>query len=441
VRSRRLLVVDLFVLVLGLVAALALAGCGSGTEETTTTAAPVQATTTTAAVSTDTTAATTETTAAEAGFDGEIVIGAINSMTGDNAMTGAERKWAQEKAVADINAAGGINLNGKKMELKLTFVDDKTQAPEAAAAMEKLIKVDGAKIVVSTNVLNLNQAAATVAEKYQVYYHLDNCWTDVIKEQNYKWTSDMFLTPADAAEVPFNAIDLQPAADRPTRVGEIMEDNTDGQGLGQAVKAMAEKHGLTVVDIEAYTPGTKDFSSILLKMKDKKIDALFCFLSPADGITLVKQMKEQNFSPKFVFGWKGFWPTEFMKALGSDANYIGHDGFWFEGLPYPGAAELGQAFKDTHDGLDSVSVGLPYAAMQILAQAIENAGSTDPAAVRDAVFGHTFKDTVMGDITYDASGIATTSMLALAWKDGKRVVNYPQIPDQKFEWFVPWDNR
>jgi branched-chain amino acid transport system substrate-binding protein len=176
-------------------------------------------------------------------------------------------------------------------------------------------------------------------------------------------------------------------------------------------------------------------------MKDKNIDALFCFLSPADGITLVKQMKEQNFSPKFVFGWKGFWPTEFVKALSSDANYIGHDGFWFEGLPYPGAAELGQAFKDSHDGLDSVSVGLPYAAMQILAKAIENAGSTEPAAVRDAVFGHTFKDTVMGDITYDAAGIATTSMLALAWKDGKRVVNYPQIPDQKFEWFVPWDSR
>jgi hypothetical protein len=58
-------------------------------------------------------------------------------------------------------------------------------------------------------------------------------------------------------------------------------------------------------------------------------------------------MKEQNFSPKFVFGWKGFWPTEFTKALGSDSNYVGHDGFWFEGLPHPGAAELSHAFKDT----------------------------------------------------------------------------------------------
>jgi ABC-type branched-subunit amino acid transport system substrate-binding protein len=114
---------------------------------------------------------------------------------------------------------GSINPNGKKMELKVRFVDDKTQAPEAAAAMEKLIKMDGLKIVVSTNVLN--------------------------------------LTPAEAAEVPFTAIDLQPAADRATQVGGIMEDNTDGQGLGGAVKAMAEKHGMTVVGVEAYPPARR----------------------------------------------------------------------------------------------------------------------------------------------------------------------------------------
>ena len=122
-----------------------------------------------------------------------------------------------------------------------------------------------------------------------------------------------------------------------------------------------------------------------------------------------------NFSPKFIFGLKDF--------------------------RTPGCAEFGQAFKDTHNGLDSVSIGNPYAATQILAQAITNANSMDPAAVRDAVFGHTFKGTTQGDITYDAKGIAKTTMLALMWKDGKRIVTYPAVEGMKLEWFVPWDQR
>ena len=44
-------------------------------------------------------------------------------------------------------------------------------------------------------------------------------------------------------------------------------------------------------------------------------------------------------------------------------------------LGYPGAKELGETYKAEHDGLDSVSIGLFYANVQILKEAIERAGS------------------------------------------------------------------
>ena len=72
----------------------------------------------------------------------------LNSITGVNALTGAEQKWAQEKAAADNNAAGGITLaDGKTHKIVLKFCDDKSSDTEAAAAMEKLIKTDGLKII------------------------------------------------------------------------------------------------------------------------------------------------------------------------------------------------------------------------------------------------------------------------------------------------------
>ena len=87
-----------------------------------------------------------------------------------------------------------------------------------------------------------------------------------------------------------------------------------------------------------------------------------------------------------------------------------------------------------------MSVGLPYAQVQILAMAIEKAGSTDPAKVRDQIYGGTFKGTTMGDVTYDAAGVADISPLGLQWIGGKRVIIYPGH-ETDLKLFVAWDKR
>ncbi len=150
-KRKRILIMTVVVLVVGLLSLGLLSACGEEEAETTTSAAAAE-TTTTAAGAETTAAPSSETTVAAGGFEGEIVIGGLCSLTGVSAMTGAEQKWAQEKAVADINAAGGVDVGGKKMELKLTLIDDKSDATEAAAAMEKLIKVENLNLILGTQV-------------------------------------------------------------------------------------------------------------------------------------------------------------------------------------------------------------------------------------------------------------------------------------------------
>ena len=55
------------------------------------------------------------------------------------------------------------------------------------------------------------------------------------------------------------------------------------------------------------------------------------------------------------------WANDFQTALGADANYVVHDGFWSASLPYPGNTQLDQEFRAAHNGLDSITVGLYYA--------------------------------------------------------------------------------
>ena len=359
----------------------------------------------------------------------EILVGAVNSLTGMNVMTAAECKWAYEQAVADINKKGGVFVKelNKKLPIKLIFADDKSTPDQGAAAMERLIKVNKIDLGLSSNITPINIAAATVCEKYKVYYAIVTSWLDFIEKENFKWVSDMFTSTTEAARTPFLIWESLPKDQRPKKPALMMEDNQDGQGFGMGFKAFAKEYGYTFAVDEPYAPGSKDFSSHILKWKAAKVDALLWLGSPTDGITLLRQMKEQNLKIPYIHGWKGFWPREFEKAIGKDANYIIHDGFWSDKAGAPGAKELQERFVKKYKS-DSVSVGLSYANPQILAMAIEKAGSFKSEKVRDAVFGGEFKGTMMGDVKYNEKGLCFKPLIAMQWWDGERMPIYPPVP-------------
>jgi branched-chain amino acid transport system substrate-binding protein len=358
----------------------------------------------------------------------EIVVGAINSTTGGNAMTGFEQKWAYEQSVVDINKKGGVYVKevGKKLPIRLIFADDKSMPDEAAAAMERLIKMDKVELAMSSNVLPYNIAAATVAEKYKVYYAITCSWLDEIAKQNFHWATDFFFTGLGAAEVPFLVWNALPETDKIKRPAVLMEDDMNGQRFGERLKYWADKYGYTFVVDEPYPVGAKDFSSQILKMKASKADAVLYFGTPSDGITFLRQSKEQQLKLRYIEGWKGFWPAEFVQTMGKDSDYIIHDGFWSENSGNPGSKELGQRFNKQF-GRDSVSIGLYYANPQVLAMAIEKAGSTNPAKVRDAMLGSEFKGTMMGDLKFDDKGNCILPSLALQWWNGERMPIYPPL--------------
>ncbi len=359
-----------------------------------------------------------------------IRVGAIVSMTGMNAMTGAEQKWAYEQAVDDINKNGGVFVKelNKKMPVKLIFADDKSAPDQGAAAMERLIKINKIDLALSSNVTPINIAAGTKCEQYKIYYQIVCSWIDFIEKENFKWVADMFASSSESSRAPFLIWESLPEEQRPQRPALMMEDNLDGQGFGEGFKKFAKEYGYEFAVDEPYAPGSKNFSSHILKWKAAGVDALIWLGSPTDGITLLRQMKEQDLKLKYIHGWKGFWTTEFVEDLGEDANYIIHDGFWTEKSGAPGAKELGERFQKEFKK-DSVSVGLYYANPQILAMAIEKAGSFKSEKVRDAVFGGEFKGTVMGDVKFNDKGLAFKPLIALQWWNGERMPVYPPVPE------------
>ena len=358
----------------------------------------------------------------------EIKVGTINSLTGANAMTGAEHLWAYKQAVADINAAGGVYVKeyDKKLPMKLIIADDKSSSDQAAQAMERLIKLDKIHFGLSSNITPNNLAAGTVCEKYKKYYQIVVSFIDMVGAENFEWVSAFFADTRDIAPGPFIAFDTLPEDKRPKRLALLMEDSLDGQGFAGGFREKAPEFGYKIIVDDPFAPGTKDFSSQLLKFKAAKVDAVITLMAPTEAVTLVRQMNEQRVLP-LIYGFKGFWPREFEEAMGEQANYVIHDGFWSSNNGAPGSAELQEKFVKEF-GRDSVSVGLSYANPQILAMAIEKAGTLDSTAVRDVVFGGEFKGTVMGDVKYNEKGLASMQFLGLQWWNGDRMPVYPPLP-------------
>lgn len=373
----------------------------------------------------------------------EIVIGAVISMTGGMAANGKEQLWAYEQAIADYNKKGGIYIKeaGKKLPIRLVVADDESEPAKAAQAMETLIKVNKLELILSTTHGPLNVAAANAAEKYKVFFMISPCWPFMWLPNNYQWSSLVFFTAPSAAELPFKIRKSLPESEQYQRIALLVEDSPDGAGFGDGFKHFAEQYGMQFALHEPMAIGAKDYSSQILKMKAKKVDALYLFGSPADSITMVRQMKEFGVSVKYLHGWKGTWPSEFAAALGKDSDYIVCDGFWSEDFPYPGAKELGQRYTKEFNKY-SVSVGLIYANAQMMLMAIEKAQSVDKNAVKDIVRGGEFKGTTMGDIKFNDAGFAQTESIAVQWWNGKHQLIYPPVEGGwKLKMAPPWDKR
>jgi branched-chain amino acid transport system substrate-binding protein len=360
----------------------------------------------------------------------DIVVGAVNSMTGPDAMTGTEQKWAYEQAVSDINRKGGVFVKeyNKKLPIKLIFADDASVPDKAAAAMERLIRSNKIDLALSSDTTPKNLGAAVVAEKYKVFFLIDLAWPPMVEQQNYKWVACYFFTPDSASRVPFQIWEALPQADKPKRPALITEDNQDGQAFRETFQNWSKQYNMPFVYDNPAPQGNRDFSSWVLKMKSLDADALIFHGDGNAGITLMRQIQDGGLKLKYIHGFQGFWPSEFYKALGEKANYVIHDGFWVENNGAPMSKELGARFKKQF-GRDSVSVGHHYAAVQVLSTAIEKAGSVNSAKVRDAVFNGSFKGTTLGgELKFDSKGIAISQSLALQWWNGGRMPVWPPAP-------------
>lgn len=373
----------------------------------------------------------------------EILVGTHLPLSGSLAMAAVEQKWAYEQAVKDINKKGGVFVKeyGKKLPVRLVVMDDQTDPGKAASAVEQMVKRTKVDLLLSGHTGAHGVVPGLIAaNKYRKYYHATLMWFPNYLEHNFKWSTLYSQEIEQLSSVPYDIWKALPKNQQPTKIALFLEDNFDGKMMGDGLVEVNKKYGYNIVMREYMADGQKDFSAQIIKAQNAGIDAILLLANTSETITLIRQMKENNFNVKYFYGWKGTWPAEFWDALRGDAEGIMCDGFWSEDYPLPGARELGERYRaDFKKG--SLSIGVFYALCQSLFQAVEKAGTLDSAKIRQAVVGNEF-DTVMGKVRYNDKGCAVFLNGGFQWRNGRQIVIYPfQYAKEKVKPIAAWTQR
>ena len=358
-----------------------------------------------------------------------IVIGCTLPLTGRFAGNGVEVKDGYEVGVNQINQAGGIFVKEfrKKIPLQLLLYDDESDPTKAAARYEKLCTENKVVAYLGSFSTVINVSLIAVAEKNKVPIVVSHFGNLAPHRQGYKYLFSPFQkTEPDHPKI-FDALADIFGKDRAMRVAIIVSRTEQPMEMAKAYRdrIAAEGRHKVVVD-ESYALGTKDFSMIITKAKAADAEVWLSHVTPPEGMALVRQMKELNYIPKFVNMVQASSSREWPGGSKEMGEYVSALECWIPGLPWPGNDKfIEDVKKRTGDKLPWSDCGTGYIDVQVLANAIERAGTLDREKIRDAL-AKTDMMTVGGPVKVRPDGTFELLLYLCQWQKGKFVPVWPK---------------
>ncbi|MCB7319012.1 ABC transporter substrate-binding protein [Lacrimispora sp. 210928-DFI.3.58] len=363
----------------------ALAGCSSSSSTSATTAAAA----TTAAV-TEAAEKATEA-AAEAGeaaaeLTGEpIKIGTIYAMSGGSAAIGTNILRGIDFAVAEINAAGGVN--GRPLEV--VRGDHAGDAATGRSEAERLITQEKVDVMMGCHMSVVTEVVAQVCQQYGVPMITAISTLDRLSNEEHKDMDYFFrLCPLNSVYVEDMLKYLKDSTEQTGEEVKTVAIFTDRAAIGQelirCVELFKDQYGIELVATVDYTSNATDLSAQVLALKQADPDAILCDSYIGDATLFIQTLKEQNYSPKMIVAKaNGFTDPSFITNLGAISNGVASVVEFNPDLV--NGVEINEEFK-AEFGVDMNGHSAEsYTVVWLFKTAIEAAGSTDGAAVKDAL--------------------------------------------------------
>jgi branched-chain amino acid transport system substrate-binding protein len=324
---------------------------------------------------------------------GGVKLGLLHPMTGALSYSGQQGRIGATMAVDAINAAGGIKGLGKIDPI----LGDAQSTPDGGTAeVEKMNAADVPCIIggyASSICLAVSQAAA----RYDLPYVVDVGVADSIVTRGLKNT---FRFGPGFGVIAKTALDnltvLNDAAGKPAKTVIIVhEDSLFGSGLAKLLNAQLPPKGFEILETISHPTPTRDFNNVVLKIKAQNPDLVIPANYYNEYVLLARTMQEQHVRPKGIYSVLGGAASsyKFVKEFPDAAKYIMDCNHWFN----PKSAKALELKKKVEDKgqFFTYELYMNYTAVELVADALEHAASTDRGKIIAALANSTFSSQVM----------------------------------------------
>ena len=330
--------------------------------------------------------------------DKVVKIGAILPMTGGAASVGVHAKYALEVAMDVINSAhpelgdlplaknaGLAGLGGAKVEV--VFADN--QGSPATGQNQALRLITEEKVVALTGAYQsgITLTASAIAEKYGIPFVNGESVAANLTERGFKWFFRTTPIASDFAKLYHDFLKDMKAAGAKTDSVAIVHENTEyGTSVASVIAAAFKAQGQPIALDIAYSANTTDVQSQVLQLKEKKPDVVIMVSYTSDAILFAKTMQSLDYKPPMIIADdSGFSDPSFIKAVGKISQGVLNRSAWSIGPAGSPTALIAEMYKKkTGYDMDDTT-GRAMQAFFVLCDAIDRAGSTEPAKIQAAL--------------------------------------------------------
>ncbi|SIQ58414.1 branched-chain amino acid transport system substrate-binding protein [Alkalispirochaeta americana] len=328
----------------------------------------------------------------------EIRIGVPGAHSGDLASYGLPTVNAAELVAEQVNQAGG--LLGKQIRL---FVEDDQCQPEVATNIAAKLVGDGVVGVLGHICSGATRTALGIYTGEGIVVVSPSATSPPLTQSGEFPTFFRTIAPDDAQ----GALQAEFVAEKlGARSVAILHDGGDyGRGLADfARESLTENYpDVKIALYEGITVGAVDYSAIINRVGASNVDVLIYGGYHPEASRLVSQMRSQGMDLPFISG-DGIQDETFIDVAGANA-----EGVYATGPRDTSGNPVAQAARRAHQEKYGEEPGPffmnAYSGMLALVNAIEVAGSTDSAAIQEALRTSPVQ-TPVGEITFDERGDA-----------------------------------
>jgi len=351
-------------------------------------------------------------------------VGGNIALTGKVAFFGAYCFRGVEMGLQDLAQKGWVN--GKKIEV--IWEDNEYEPRKSIAAFNKLVTMDKVSCMITTGAPTARAIAPLCEQQKIVQLYTATSSYEIKKSGTFTFKMMGGQVTESLAMAKFAREDL-----KAKKAALITVDTEYGLGGGDLFEKYFKKMGGEILAREKVRPGERDFSSVLMKLNDKKPDILVVVNLAVDSGSIVKQARRLGIKAESILGISALYSSEFLTTAGTDAEGISVLAYQFD--PEEGTPQMksfAQNYNKKYGGFAPVYAAAAYDSLMLYAEAMKK-GVRTGLEIKNFFRNVQNYEGVSGIINFDSDSEAMPTHRVLVIRGGtyKEVRRYKQFSESE----------